>query len=382
VSLLWDGVDHLVTVESVGTFSATFVVPESASLESHSVVAQCRQESAAFADFIVTVEEARTALEEAQLVLGQVSGTGDEVRDQNPTAGTEVRPGTAVDVVVGTVIPALVVVPNLVDSSVADAENALQAEGLVLGSVSGDGNVIVSQSPVGGAEVPPRTAVNVVVAPPVPELVTVPNLVGSDVDDVPGVLVSSGLVLGQTSGSGDIVRSQTPAAGVQVPRGSAVNVSVALNTPPEQLVEVPDLADLTVDEVREALTAEGLVLGNEPDGAGVVESQTPAAGTLVPLESAVTVTLAEISPWPSAATLTVLAVALIVLAAALVLRAIRPRRGPRWVRAHVRAAAATAVPSDQVEVADSRRDGSPPTCRVRLVPHADRGTQVLEEVDR
>ncbi|HEX6231544.1 MAG TPA: hypothetical protein VFZ63_00290 [Jiangellaceae bacterium] len=61
-------------------------------------------------------------------------------------------------------------------------------------------------------------------------------------------------------------------------------------------------------------------------------------------------------------------------------RALR-RRDRRWVRAHVRAAAGTAAVGG-LDVAQSPVDSSPPILVVRMEPHADRGTQVLEEVDQ
>jgi CBS-domain-containing membrane protein len=115
----------------------------------------------------------------------------------------------------------------------------------------------------------------------------------------------------------------------------------------------------------------------------MVESQAPAAGTLVPVGATVTVTvsepavpIAERTPlWP------VTAAALILLGAGLVApRALRARRGPKWVRTHVRIVAGPASASD-VEVTHPRAD-RPPTHVVRIEPHPDRGTQILEEVNR
>jgi hypothetical protein len=185
------------------------------------------------------------------------------------------------------------------------------------------------------------------------------------------------------SGRGEVIRSQNPPAGTQVPSGSAVNISVEATASPERLVAVPDLVDGTVDEARASLGDVGLVLGNDPDGARRVESQEPAAGTLVPVGATVTVTvseptvpIAERAPlWPVAAA------ALILLGAGLVApRTLRARRGPKWVRTHVRIVAGPASASD-VEVTHPRAD-RPPTHVVRIEPHPDRGTQILEEVNR
>ena len=117
VSLFWDGM-KLVTVDiNDGSFSATFLVPDSASPDTgHNVVARCAvfgvpeasrkftvtgpvEELAVVPDVVgMTIGEARDALGAARLELGEVSGTGDLIGEQVPTAGTEVEPGTAVHV--------------------------------------------------------------------------------------------------------------------------------------------------------------------------------------------------------------------------------------------------------------------------------------------
>jgi hypothetical protein len=141
------------------------------------------------------------------------------------------------------------------------------------------------------------------------------------------------------------------------------------------LIAVPNLIGKTAAGARSALAAGGLVLGNAPNGKGAIESQSPAAGTLVPAGTAVVITLAHPAPrWPVAL--------LVVLLAAAVIgpRFIRGRRDRRWVRAHVRVrGGATRAPT--VEIAE-QPDAAERTHVVRLEPHADRGTQVLEEVDR
>jgi len=392
VAFLWNGEDRLATIPvDNGSAVATFVVPESASLDGHEVVARCLGDESftASAGFTVTppveiptvvpnivglpVDEAADQLENARLALGQIAGEGEVIRSQEPTAGTEVEARTPVDVVLGTVEPVLVVVPDLVESSVDEARSALESVGLRLGSVSGSGDVVRSQSPRAGVEVPTETTVDITVAPRVPELVTVPDLVGLNVDDVPNILVSAGLVLGQISGVGELVLSQNPAAGTRVRSGSEVTVSVEGDVPPPLLVEVPNLVGGTVDDAGAALVAVGLILGNDPPGDGTVESQDPVAGTLIALGSAVTVTVGTSSLWwPAAVGLTVLLGGVL-----LARRALLARRDSTWVRTHVRAAPG-AAPGD-AEVVDSRMDGSPPTHAVRIEPHTDIGTQVLEE---
>ncbi len=399
VSLTWDSRRLATAVIDGGTFSATFLAPDSASLDTIYVVrGQCADDAdvVASAEFSVirpvevpvvvpnlvgtTIGEAHAALEDAGLALGQASGTGDVIRRQDPTAGTEVSPGTAIDVSLATEEPDLVVVPDLVDTSLNDAPGVLEPLGLLLGSVSGDGKVIRSQSPLPETEVRRGTGVDVTVGSSAPRLVTVPDVVGSSVDDAPGILESTGLVLGQVAGSGDVIRGQNPATGARVPRGSAVNVTVQATVPPEQPVEVPDLVNGTVDDARAALEDVGLALGNDSGSGRAVERQEPAAGTLVPAGTEITVTPATV-PVSERTPVWVVAAALILLGAALLIpRSVRARRRPSWVRTHVRVVARTG-PARDVKFTQSLADPSTPTCVVRLEPHADGGKQVLVEVD-
>ena len=117
------------------------------------------------------------------------------------------------------------IVPDLAGLTIREAQIAVDEVGLELGGVSGAGDLIRGQGPLPGTEVPRGTAVDVALGAPDPQLVTVPNLVGIDVDDAPRILDSRGLALGQTSGDGDVIRSQSPPAGARVSRGSAVDVS-------------------------------------------------------------------------------------------------------------------------------------------------------------
>ncbi|MFN2496007.1 MAG: PASTA domain-containing protein [Pseudonocardiaceae bacterium] len=107
-------------------------------------------------------------------------------------------------------------------------------------------------------------------------MVLVPNLVGSPPREAPVALQRVGLVLGRVSGSGDVIDSQEPAAGKRVPGGSKVNITLARTPLRGQLVAVPDLVNRTVNEARMALSAVGLILGNKADGSSRVRNQTPA----------------------------------------------------------------------------------------------------------
>ncbi len=122
-----------------------------------------------------TQSAASTALQSAGLVTGTVtmmsSGTvaSGKVISENPTAGTQVVAGSAVNLVVSSG-PAQVAVPNVVGDTLSAATTAITGAGLVVGSVTtqssttvAPGNVI-SESPTAGTSVNTGSAVNLVVS--------------------------------------------------------------------------------------------------------------------------------------------------------------------------------------------------------------------------
>ena len=92
-----------------------------------------------------------------------------QVLEQNPPADRQVDEGTAVDIVLSQA-PAPVTVPRLDGLTVAGAQAALEAIGLRLGDQSTENSetvndgLIISQSPAAGQEVPKDTAVDIVVS--------------------------------------------------------------------------------------------------------------------------------------------------------------------------------------------------------------------------
>jgi hypothetical protein len=150
----------------------------------------------------------------------------------------------------------------------------------------------------------------------------VPNLLGDTHHAAEATLRSHRLTLGTTTGGGDRVQDQDPAAGTEVEPGTAVDL---------------------------AFTA-------------------PVSNTASPEEP---------TPWIAVAAGCALLLALL-LAGLAGYRAHRVRSSRRWVRAHVKVVAAPTQdpPSATVQRSD---DGSPPTTVVALESHIDVGTSVVEE---
>jgi beta-lactam-binding protein with PASTA domain len=124
---------------------------------------------------------AETAIEDAGLTVGTVTQeasavvpAGNVIRT-NPAGGTQVAAGTDVDLVVS-LGATDTEVPDVTGGTVAAAETALEAEELVLGTITQriDGSVapgtVIEQDPVAGTTVGTGTAVDVVVAAAAPNL--------------------------------------------------------------------------------------------------------------------------------------------------------------------------------------------------------------------
>jgi eukaryotic-like serine/threonine-protein kinase len=123
----------------------------------------------------LTEEQARTRLENAGLVLDDVSRRRTDevppgqVLEQNPPPDRQVEEGSAVDIVLSQA-PRPVTVPRLDGLTVEDAQAALEDVGLTLGQQTEDNSEtvdegrIISQSPAAGEQVPKDTEVDVVVS--------------------------------------------------------------------------------------------------------------------------------------------------------------------------------------------------------------------------
>jgi len=131
-----------------------------------------------------TQAAATTAITGAGLVVGAVTTAtsttvpAGSVISQNPIAGVQVAKGSAVALVVssGSV---LVTVPNVVNATQAAATSTITGAGLVVGTVTTSSSTtvpagtVISQNPIGGAQVASGTAVALVVSsgPPSPSAV-------------------------------------------------------------------------------------------------------------------------------------------------------------------------------------------------------------------
>jgi len=107
---------------------------------------------------VVGMDEAAAtiAIEGAGLELGTVTLDGGVVTAQSPLAGTMVQPGTDVDITLTTAT-----VPDVVGMDEAAAEAAIILAGFILGTVTLTTSPVAIQDPAAGVQALPGTAIDI-----------------------------------------------------------------------------------------------------------------------------------------------------------------------------------------------------------------------------
>jgi beta-lactam-binding protein with PASTA domain len=216
------------------------------------------------------------------------------VISQNPIGGTTVSVGSFVDLVVS--LGEAITVPNVVDQNETDANSAITAAGLIVGTVTYEysdivpADIVISQNPLDGTIVPVGSAVDLVVSlgqPVVPDVVgmTEPNAT-ADITAVDNLTVDTVTYEYSATVAAGHVISQDPAGGTTVPIGSSVDLVVAAAL-------VPDIVGMTKFDANSAIAALGFITGtvtykdSDTVAAGLVISQNPVGGTALPVGSSV-----------------------------------------------------------------------------------------------
>jgi serine/threonine-protein kinase len=217
----------------------------------------------------------------------------------NPTAASEARKGSAVAVVVSKG-PERYEVPAVESSTVDEATAALTDNSL---KVAGQKKVydekikaglVVGTAPEAGTSLKRNAAVTLLVSRG-PKPVDIPKLIGDDGTASIKALKELGLKVTTSEDYSDSIDAGNvvavdPSSGTTVAKGSTVNVVLSKGPPP---VTVPNVVDLDRDVAVSKLKAAGLeVKIEEPLNVtplNRVLKQTPAAGTVVPKGSTVTI---------------------------------------------------------------------------------------------
>ncbi len=195
-----------------------------------------------------------------------------------------------------------VTVPSVVNQSVDEASNTLNAVGLRLGTQTAeasdkDPDTILSQDPSSGESLEKGQAVNVTISGG-PGQVAVPNVVGmQSSDQAKSALESAQLKLGSVTETDSdqpsgYVLSQSPDQGSSVDVGTEVNISVSNGQ-----VTVPNVVGNSESQAKSALSNVGLdvtvITESSSQSAGTVTAQNPNAGNTVSRGSTVTITVSS-----------------------------------------------------------------------------------------
>ncbi len=252
-----------------------------------------------------TEQDARTTLRGRELtarVEQEFSETAPQgqVLATRPSAGDDVRTGTAVTLVVSQG-PELFDVPDLAGKDRGAAEAAVTGANLAVGAVAEEfsesvpsGSVVSQQTPV-GERLRTGSPVDFTVSKG-RQPIEVPPVANRAQEDAEAAVTDAGLVVGavtrqrhDTVPAGSVIRSE-PADGTLF-RGEAVDLVVSDGPP---LVAVPDVVGQQVDAARTTLQAAGFsvevenILGGF---FGTVRSQSVAAGQEVAKGSTVVIAI-------------------------------------------------------------------------------------------
>jgi beta-lactam-binding protein with PASTA domain len=223
------------------------------------------------------------------------------VISQLPRAGSEVKQGSHVGIVVSTG-PGSVGLPNVVGMTGAQAVAKLQSLGLRPTTQSQPSaqvkpGVTISTDPTAGTDVQIGSAVTVAVSSG-PQQASVPEVVGSTEAEAKSTLKAAGLKVGtvtqqpssaQTPGT---VLTQSLTAGTMVKAGETVSLTVA-QAPKE--VAVPEVVGQNATQAAAALGQAGFNAKSvsrsveDPTQVGVVLGQSPAGGRMAPRGATVTI---------------------------------------------------------------------------------------------
>jgi len=247
--------------------------------------------------YVVGLSEtaAATAITAFNLVVGTVTHEYSNtvaaglVISQDPVGGTEVAEGSSVNLVVS--LGSSGIVPDIIGQGQADANSAILAAGLVVGTIGHEysntvpSGVVLSQNPAGGTELAVGSPVDYVVSLGRP---VVPDVVGSTKADAIAAIEAVDSLNAATSyeyhntAPVGTVTSQNPVGGTMVDVGTIVNIVVSLGRP-----KVPGVVGLSESEAVAAIESVDQLAAavsyaySSTVAAGTVISQEPAGGTSV-----------------------------------------------------------------------------------------------------
>ena len=228
----------------------------------------------------------------------------------SPAAGAELAQNEPVLVYVSAGTEP-VLVPNVIGMPQAEAAAAIEDAGLAVGTVTtrpdteAPAGEVIEQAPLSGVELPPGTAIDLVVSEG-PEEFELPDLANIEDNEAFQQLADLGLRPAQrleaseTVPEGIVIRTE-PEAGTLVMPDSTVTLVISSGAPS---VLVPDVFGATIEGATGQLNAVGLaaqvasqtVSVDDPALDQRVVMQTPAAGASVDAGTTITITIGVYTP--------------------------------------------------------------------------------------
>jgi len=197
-----------------------------------------------------------------------------------------------------------IALPDVIGKPVAQAEQILASNGLLIGTTThvvntATAGTVVRTDPPAGTNVSKKAVVNLVVSSG-QSRVAVPELVGQELATAEAVLSNGGLNFKvkfvNSSAQQNIVLSQNPAAKTSVRRGSTVVLSLPK---PTNDATVPNLVGLSPTAAATQLAGMSLTVGSQAQAcsdtipAGAVSGSSPPASTAIARGSAVNLVISS-----------------------------------------------------------------------------------------
>ena len=253
----------------------------------------------------MTEDDAKAALKKKGLGMKVVARKESKkyekgtVSEQKTEAGKKVKKNSTVEVVVSSdLVGDEITVPDVSGMSEADAQRALEDEGLKVGSSEFvyDDNVaegdVIGTTPSAYAKVTKDTEIIMKVSKGA-EKKTVPDIRGMSESAARDALANAGLSAGTVTydyndsvEKGNVV-SQSLNGGKKVSKGTTVDFAVSSGKKPEEKISVPPVTGVSESDARQLISNAGLSVGtvtyqaNNNVGAGLVVSCDPGVGSSV-----------------------------------------------------------------------------------------------------
>ncbi|MFI7014447.1 Stk1 family PASTA domain-containing Ser/Thr kinase [Streptomyces sp. NPDC050164] len=222
---------------------------------------------------------------------------------QDPTAGTNVKKGDTISLVVSTGAPK-VTVPDVTGLTYEKAQAELEDKGFKVEQKTEESDrtpgVVIKQDPEGDTDQEKGSTITLTVAKEAAKS-TVPDVLGQSCDQAKQQMQASNLVgnctevpTGDDNQVGKVIAT-TPQAGTSVDRNSSVNIQIGKKEE-QKKTPVPNVVGQNVGQAKQILAAAGFTNiqfagGSDQSDSAIVSGQDPQGNTEVDDPAGTTITL-------------------------------------------------------------------------------------------